>query len=117
MSKSSVTLSPNWHIPAVLVLTFAVASPFMSMAFPHASVLSAEGRTGIAGYFTVLGVVVWFIALLVLLPRRHNMSAVRMVRALGRLSLIVRYFLVFGLATGLLPSPLDTIHSNLGPNP
>ena len=101
MNKSSFTLSPGWHIPAALVLTFAGASPFMSMAIPRANELRAQGHADIAVYFTVLAVAVWFIALVLLLPRRHNTSGITFVRALGRLPLLVRYFLAFGLAIGL----------------
>ena len=101
MNKSSVTLSPGWHIPVVLVLTFAVASPFMSMALPHAAHLTAQGQAGLATYFNALGVAVWLISLFVLLPRRRNTSRFIAVRALGRLPLIARYFVAFGLAAGL----------------
>jgi len=85
----------------VVVLTFAVASPFMSMAWPHASKLRSDGHSGVASYFTVLGVAFWLVALLILLPRRGNASSVAVVRALGRLPLLARYFLAFAVAAGL----------------
>ena len=101
MKPSRPALSPAWHIPAVFVLTFAVASPFMSMAMPKASQLRALGHSELALYFTVFAIALWFIALFVLLPRRRNTSGVGIVRALGRLPLLVRYVLVFLLAIGL----------------
>ena len=73
----------------------------MSLALPHASELRAHGRSDVATYFTVVAVVVWFIALLILLPRRRNTSGFAVVRGLGRLPLLVRSFLVAGLAAGL----------------
>lgn len=101
MNKSSLTLSPGWHIPAAVVLTVAVASPFMSMAWPHASRLRSNGQSGLAAYFTVLGVAFWFVALVLLLPRRWNRSNVVVVRALGRVPLLARYFVAFALSAGL----------------
>jgi hypothetical protein len=85
----------------VFVLTFWVASPFMSMAMPKASQLRAHGHPEVAVYFTAFAVAVWFIALFVLLPRRHNTSGVAVVRALGRLPILLRFLFVFLIATGL----------------
>jgi hypothetical protein len=101
MNRPSTSLSPSWHIPGAVALTFAVASPFMSMAWPHASKLRADGHTGLALYFTSLGVAFWFLALLILLPRRRNASSVAVVRALGRLPLVARYFLAFAASAAL----------------
>ena len=101
MEKSS---SDNWswlHLGAVFFLTFWVASSFTSMAMPRASELRANGHSDVALYFTVFAVALWFVALFVLLPRRRNTSGIAVVRALGRLPLLVRFLLVFLLATGL----------------
>ena len=101
MEKSTAS---NWswlHLGAVFVLTFWVASPFMSMSIPKASQLRSHGHSDVALYFTVFAVALWFIALFVLLPRRRNTSGIAVVRALGRLPLLLRFLLVFLLATGL----------------
>ena len=73
----------------------------MSMSMPKASQLRAHGHSDVALYFTVFAVALWFITLFVLLPRRRNTSGIKVVRALGRLPLLVRFLLVFLLATGL----------------
>ena len=101
MNKSSTTLSPAWHLPAVFVLTFAVAMPFSSLFMPHAAKLQSQGHSGLAMYFNIVGVSIIFISLFILLPRRRNDSPFLVVRALGRFNLILRYFLAFGLAAGL----------------
>ncbi|MFH1021872.1 MAG: hypothetical protein V1809_00610 [Planctomycetota bacterium] len=101
MNKSSLTLSPGWHIPAALVLTFAVASPFLSTALPHASVLRQAGHTTLAGYYVALGVAFWVIALVILLPRTGNVSRFAFFRTLGKLPLLVRYFVAGGVALSL----------------
>ena len=44
----------------------------------------------------------WFIALLILLPRTQNLSNLTVIRLLGRLPLIIRFLLVFALQTALL---------------
>jgi O-antigen/teichoic acid export membrane protein len=101
MNKSSLTLRPSWHLPVVFVLTFVVAGPFASLLMPQAARLQSQGHSGLAAYFNVVGVAVWFITLLILLPRRGNDSPIRIVRTLGRLNLAVRYAAAFSLATGL----------------
>lgn len=101
MTRSSLTLSPGWHIPVAVILTFAVASPFMSMAWPHAVRLRSEGHEGIAMYFTVIGIAFWFLALLIFLPRRYNVSSISIIRLLGRLPVLARYFLAFGTSFAL----------------
>jgi hypothetical protein len=101
MKKSTAS---NWswlHLGAVFVLTFWVASPIMSMSMAKASQLRAHGHSDVALYFNVFAVALWFIALFVLLPRRRNTSGIAVVRALGRWPLLLRFLLVFLLATGL----------------
>jgi hypothetical protein len=73
----------------------------MSMAIPKANQLRAHGHSEVALYFNVFALAVWFIALFVLLPRRRNTSGITVIRALGRLPLLVRFLLVFLFATGL----------------
>ncbi|HMJ89069.1 MAG TPA: hypothetical protein VK530_04600 [Candidatus Acidoferrum sp.] len=100
MEKSNAS---NWswlHLGAVFVLTFWVASAFMSMAMPKASRLHSNGHPDVALYFNVFSVALWFIALFVLLPRRRNTSGIGIVRALGRFPLLLRFFLLILLATG-----------------
>jgi hypothetical protein len=101
MKKSSTRLSQGCHIPVVFVLTFAVVSPLMSIVMPKAAQLRSMERPGVALYFSILGVALSFIALLVLLPRRGNSSRIGVVRALGRLPLLVRSALIFLLVAGL----------------
>ena len=101
MEKFSAPNWSWWHLAAVFVLTFWVASPFASMAMPHASRLQSQGHSRLALYFNVLGVAFWFIAFFVLLPRHMNTSGITVVHVLGRLPLLVRFMLVFLLATCL----------------
>ncbi len=101
MNGTCTTLSQGWHLAAVFVLTFAVATQFMSIYLPHASQLRAHGHGGLASYFNIVGAANLFLALLILLPRRNNDSPFRLVRLLGRGNLILRYFIAFGLATAL----------------
>ncbi len=101
MNKTSTTLSPGWHLPVVFVLTCVVAMQFMSLYLPHATHLTAGGHPKLASYFNVVGVADIFIALLILIPRRQNDSGFRLIRGLGRLNLILRYFMAFGVAAGL----------------
>ena len=101
MNKSSLNDFSGWHIALVLLLTFMLASPFTSMAWPHASELRSAGHAGMALYFSIFGAAIWFIALFILLPRRRNTSGIIVISALGHISLFVRYLLAFGLAVGL----------------
>ena len=73
----------------------------MSIAMPKAAQLRSQGHLEVAMYFNAISVALWFIALFVLLPRRRNMSAVSVIRALGRFPLLVRCLLVFGLEMAL----------------
>jgi hypothetical protein len=101
MNKSSFTLSPGWHIPAALVLTFAIAAPLLSVALPRANALHQAGHADLASYYVAVGIAVWIIALIMFLPRTRNVSQFAFVRTLGRLPLLVRYFVVAGVGMAL----------------
>lgn len=101
MNKSPLTLSLRWHLALAFVLTFAVASPFQSMAWVHAYKLNSNGHEGMAMYFTFIGLAAYFVALLILLPQRRNASSIAVVRALGRFPFLARYFLAFGAEVAL----------------
>jgi len=49
----------------------------------------------------MVGIVACAIALVMLLPRTHNASRIAFVRALGRLPLLIRYFVAAGAALAL----------------
>ena len=97
MNKSSFTLSPGWHIPAALVLTCVIAFPSSDVALSSVSRLRLADHTALAGYYAAIAGVVWGSTLLILLPSTGNLSRFAFVRTLGRLNLLVRYFVAGGV--------------------
>lgn len=93
MNRQPLTLRPGWHLPAVLVMTFAVGSIFLSTVLPHAAKLRAGGQPGAAAFFAILAPAFWVLALCIFLPRTGNQSPLLVVRSLGRIPLPVRWFL------------------------
>ena len=98
MNKSSFTLSRGWHIPAALVLTCVIALPALDVALGSVSRLRLADHTALAGYYAAIAGAIWGSTLLILLPRTGNMSSFAFVRTLGRLNLLVRYFVAGGVA-------------------
>jgi hypothetical protein len=101
MNRQSFTLRRGWHIPTVFVMTIAVASPFLSIVLPHASKLRSNGHSEVAAYFTILGAAFWIVGFSILLPRTGNTSTSCVVRALGRVPLLIRWFLAAGVGLAL----------------
>jgi hypothetical protein len=101
MNKSSFKLSPGWHIPAALVLTYLIGFMSVEMASESVPRLQMAGHSALAGYYATIVVVIWCSALLILLPRNGNVSRFGFVRTLGRLNLFVRYFVASGVAVCL----------------
>lgn len=99
MNKSSYTLFPGWHVPTALVLIFMIGSVSLDMAVPQANTLRAAGHAALARYYVAVGILVWAVALVVLLPKTRNDSRLVFVRTLGKLPLPIRYFVIAGAAS------------------
>jgi hypothetical protein len=79
---------------------------FNDMASPRSAQLRMAGYTTTATLETVLPVVLFILALLVLLPRTGNESRFSFFRFVGRFPLLIRYFAVI-LPFGGIQASID----------
>jgi len=64
--------------------------------------LQMANHPALADYYATIAAAIWVTSLLIFLPRTGNSSSFALVRTLGRLNMLVRYFLAGGIAMGLL---------------
>ncbi len=64
--------------------------------------LRQANHSNLADYYATIDGVVCVTSLIILLPRTRNSSRSALVRTLGRLNMLIRYFLAAGVAEVLL---------------
>jgi len=102
MNKSSFTLRPGWHIPVALLLTYALSFSCLDVAFMRIHQLRLANHAALADYYATIAAAIWVTSFIIFLPRTGNTSNVALVRSLGRLNMLVRYFIAAGIAMGLI---------------
>lgn len=112
MNKPFFHIRPGWHIPVVLVMTFALALPFHDMVSMHGVKMRLNGQFRGASYFAVLGPSFWALAFLIFLPRTGSCSRIRLALFLARVPLFVRWLMTAGL--GFTLYGLGVFYERLG---
>ena len=102
VNRSMFSLPPGFHIPVALVLTFALSFSCLDAACVRLHQLHQANHAALADYHATIAVAIGFTSLLIFLPRTGNTSSFALVRTLGRLTMLVRYFLAAGIAMGLI---------------
>jgi hypothetical protein len=102
-------LTAREHVLAASVLVFALTRITADIALPDAARLHSTGHSATASILSVLPVFVLAAALVAFLPRTGNSSPHALFKLVGRLPLLVRYFLV-----GLLVYALEVAIKRFG---